>query len=69
MKSSEWMDEHRIVPRLMGLTFLWISVDAYLLYKRSVIDGGNMDYVACVGILAITVGFCKFYMENRRTER
>jgi len=65
-KVSEWMDEYRIIPRIMGAVFLWISIDAYLLYKHSVLNGGNMDYIACVGILGVTAGFCKFYMENRK---
>jgi len=69
VKVSEWMDEHRIIPRIMGAVFLWISIDVYLLYKHSVIDGLDMDYIACVAILTITAGFCKFYMENRRADR
>jgi len=58
-----FLDKHRIIPRAMASVFLWMSVDVWFWF-RSIPQPENVHSLALTGVLAVTAGFCKFYMET-----
>lgn len=66
-KIADFINEFRIFPRIVLITYVWILIDAYQWFKLQ--EDLSMEQNVFLGsLIAGATGFLKFYIEFRNNK-
>lgn len=66
---GDFLDELRVVPRIILAFWLWLSYRAFELLVANLEAMESPALMAIAGVLTATIGYCKFYIDGLRKSR